>query len=384
MAAHPLVRRVLPALRGDVSAVGGVVRDALAGRPHGDELDLVVEGDAVQEAALLGRALGARVVSHPRFGTAHIELPHGGHIDLVSARTESYAAPGALPDVGPGTLLDDLARRDFTVNAMALGLAGARAGELVDPHGGAGDLAAGILRCVRADAFVEDPSRLVRAVRYASRLGLALAPETERAARGAAPALDPGSSRVAEELRRVLDEDGAPGALEMLASLGVPWVRPGARAAMAALERAAAHPHAPAVPGWALRLGAALDAAALERVALPGWARAVGREGVAGAALAARLASARAPSEVDRLLHRAPPAMAIGALAHGAEAVAGWWASDAEPAVTGADLVGAGVAPGPAIGHALAEVRAAVLDGRVATRDEQLALALRLAREHAA
>ncbi len=95
------MRRVTPVLGGDVSAVGGVVRDAMAGRPHGPELDLVVEGDAVAEAARVGRALGARVTSHPRFGTAHIELPHGGHVDFVSARTETYSAPGALPDSGP-------------------------------------------------------------------------------------------------------------------------------------------------------------------------------------------------------------------------------------------------------------------------------------------
>jgi len=382
VAAHPLVRRVLPALEGEVSAVGGVVRDALIGRPPGEELDLVVEGDAIAAATVLGRALGARVITHPRFGTAHIELPHGGHVDLVSARTESYAAPGALPTVGPGGLLDDLARRDFTVNAMALGLSGARRGALVDPHGGRADLAAGVLRTVRPDAFVEDPSRLVRAARYAARLGLALAPDAEAAARAVAPDLDPGSSRVAEELRRVLHEDGAPGALALLGDLGVPWVRPGAAAAIAALERAAAHPHAPSVPVWAMRLGAAVEPASLERAALPGWARAIAVEGEAGAGLAARLGRPGAPSEIDRLLHSAPPATAIGALAHGAEDVAAWWASDRGASITGADLVRAGVPPGPAIGRALSEVRAAVLDGRVESHEDQLALALRVAGEH--
>ncbi len=383
MEAHPIVRRVLPALEGEVSAVGGVVRDALAGRGPGDELDLVVEGDAVAAATELGRALGARVVTHPRFGTAHIELPHGGHIDLVSARTETYTAPGALPTVGPGDLRDDLARRDFTVNAMALGLSGARRGVLVDPHGGAADLAARVLRSVRADAFTEDPSRLVRGARYAARLGLAPAPETEAAARAVAPGLDPGSSRVAEELRRVLDEDGAPGALELLRELGVPWIRPGAAAAIAALEDAAAHAHAPSVPVWALRLGAAVEPRTLARTALPGWARAIAAEAEAGADLAARLERAGAPSAVDRLLRTAPPATAIGAHVHGAAAVAAWWASDLDASLTGADLVREGVRPGPAIGRALAEVREAVLDGRIGGHDEQLALALRIARERA-
>ncbi|MBJ7457016.1 MAG: CCA tRNA nucleotidyltransferase [Thermoleophilia bacterium] len=381
VAAHPLVERVTPVLTGDVSAVGGVVRDALAGLGHGPDLDLVVEGDAVAEAARIGRALGARVVAHPRFGTAHIELPHGGHVDLVSARTETYAAPGALPTVGPGSLLDDLARRDFTVNAMALGLCGTRAGELIDPHDGAADLAAGLLRAVRADTFVEDPSRLVRAARYAARLDLALAPGTEAAARAVAPVLGLGSARIAEELRRVLDEDGATGALALLRDLGVPWVREGARVAIAALEAAAAHPGAPAVPVWALRLGGGVEADAVAGAALPGWARAIAAEAAAGAGLAERLSQAAAPSEIDRMLRAVPPATAIGALAAGAPAVAGWWASDRAPSVTGADLVRAGVAPGPAIGRALAEVRAALLDGRVDDHDAQLALALRAARE---
>jgi tRNA nucleotidyltransferase (CCA-adding enzyme) len=380
VARHPLVRRVLPALEGEVSAVGGVVRDALLGRAPGEELDLVVEGDAVEAAGRLGRALGARVVTHPRFGTASIELPHGGRVDLVGARTERYAAPGALPTVEPGTLADDLARRDFTVNAMALRLAGARPGELVDPHGGAADLREGVLRSVRADAFAEDPSRLVRAARYAARLGLALAPETEAEARAVAPALDPGSARVAEELRRVFVEDGAPGALALLRRLGVPWIREDARVAIAAIERAAADPRAPHVPAWALRLGAGLDADAVQRAALPGWARAIAAEATAGAETAERLSRAGAPSEIDRLLRGVPPATAVGALASGAEAVAGWWASERAPTVTGADLVRAGVAPGPAIGRALAEVRAAVLDGRVEGHDAELALALRLAR----
>ena len=124
---------------------------------------------------------------------------------------------------------------------------------------------------------------------------------------------------------------------------------------------------------------------AVDGAALPGWGRALAREAAAGAALAERLASAAAPSEVDALLRASPPATALGALAAGAEAVAGWWSGDRdrEAAVRGADLVAAGVPPGPEIGRALAAVRAAVLDGRVGGADEQLAMALRLARGEA-
>ena len=375
-------------LSGEVSAVGGAVRDALLGLPPGPELDLVVEGDAIALAERLGHELGVRVTAHRRFGTATMEIPHCGHLDLVSARRETYAAPGALPTVAPGTIADDLARRDFTVNAMAVGLSGARAGQLLDPHDGLADLEARLIRALRQDAFHEDPSRLVRAARYAARLGFALAPETDAAARATAPALDPASARVGDELRRLLEEPAAAEALALLARLGVTWIAEpdGEEAArrMAAIDAALARPGAPELPVWALRMGEGLAPEAAERAAVPGWARALASELRRGADLARRLGDAATPSEVDRLLRVAPPATAVGALAHGADAVARWWSGDRdrEPAVGGADLVRAGVAPGPAIGRALAEVRAALLDGRVGGPEEQLALALRTAREH--
>jgi tRNA nucleotidyltransferase (CCA-adding enzyme) len=364
------------------------VRDALLGLPHGPELDLVVEGDAIALAQRLGHELGARVIAHPRFGTATIEIPHCGHLDLVTARRETYPAPGALPSVVAGTIADDLARRDFTVNAMALRLSGADAGELLDPHGGLADLEDRLIRALRPDAFREDPSRLVRAARYAARLGFDLAPETEAAARAAAPGLETASARIGDELRRLLEEPTAAAGLGLLARLGVGWVAEpdaGALASrMAAIDAALARPGAPDLPVWPLRMGEGLAAEAADRAALPGWSRALASEVREGADLARRLGAAGAPSDVDRVLRAAPPAAAVGALAHGAEAVAGWWCGDREraPAVRGADLVRAGVAPGPAIGRALAEVRAALLDGRVGGPEEQLALALRAAREH--
>jgi tRNA nucleotidyltransferase (CCA-adding enzyme) len=378
---------VTPHLEGDVSVVGGAVRDALLGRPAGHELDLVVEGDALPLARRLGRALNGRVVAHDRFGTAAVELPHGEEIDVVTARRESYARPGALPDVTPGTLADDLARRDFTINAMARRLSGAGAGALVDPHGGAADARDGIVRALRPDAFAEDPSRLVRAARYAARLGFMLDGETAAAAREAAPDLDLRSARVGDELGRLAAEATAAGALGLLGSLGVPWLagpRDGVlRERFEAIDAALGRPGAPDLPAWPLRLGEALDPESLAGAALPGWARALGAEARAGAALAPRLRPPAAPSEVDRVLRAVPPAAAVGALAAGSEAVATWWARDRdrEPAVRGADLVRAGVPPGPAIGRALAAVRAAVLDGRVGGRDAQLALALRVAGE---
>jgi tRNA nucleotidyltransferase (CCA-adding enzyme) len=363
------------------------VRDVLLGHPPGPDLDLVVEGDALALARRLGRVLGATVTVHERFGTAELELPHGRRVDVAMARRERYPAPGALPDVAPGSLADDLARRDFTVNAMAFRLSGPDAGRLVDPHGGRRDLDDGVLRALRDDAFAEDPSRLTRAARYAARLDLVLEPGTSRAARAAADDLDPGSARVADELRRLLGEPSAPRAVAILAGLGVPWLAlapPAAELALrvAALDDALARTGAPSVPAWALRLGLVADERTLARLAVPAWAAGVAAEARRGPGLAAALTGDPRPSEVDALLAAAPPATAVAALAEGAEPVARWWAEwrDLRPAVGGAELVAAGIRPGPAIGRALRRLRAAVLDGETADREAQLALALEEAR----
>jgi len=373
--AHPLMRHVPPQIAGRAIAVGGVVRDALLGLPPGRDLDLVVEGglDPVPDWS-----------AHDRFGTAIQVFPEGTlHVGMT--RCERYPAPGALPEVEPGTLADDLARRDITVNAMAVPLGGPDAGRLIDPYGGLADLGDGVIRILRRDAFVEDPSRLVRAARYAARLGFAPDDLTDLAAREVAPALDPGSARVAGELRRLLEEENAAAALGLLQRVGVPWIVEDPGRLFAALERATGRPGAPEIPGWALRL-AAVEPEVRQRAAVPGWARAVAQELTDGAALAGELAAEAHPSGVDRLLRSAPPATAVGALIAGAEGVARWWATDRDrqTEVRGSDLVAAGIPPGPAIGRALAAVRAALLDGSIDhDRDVQLDLALRVARGEA-
>ncbi len=360
--------------------VGGAVRDAILGVPHGPDLDLVVEGDAIALARSLGRALGGRVLAHERFGTARVEFAHGRHMDLVTARRETYARPGALPDVTPGTLHDDLARRDFTVNAIAFVLHGDGAGGILDPHDGGADIRAERIRLIREGAFQEDPSRLVRALRYAARLGFRMDAHTEEQAREVAPSVGLGASRVADEATRMLHEDAAPLALAMAEALGLGWPDADARREdrLHALPAALARPGAPAPPAWALRLGLGVAPDAVAASAMPQWARAVAAEVRDGLDLAPRVSSASLPSEVDALLHDRPAAVQVGALVGGAEQVATWWARwrDCAPLVGGADLVAAGVPAGPGIGRALRAVRAAVLDGTVGGRDEQLALAL--------
>lgn len=368
-----------------VSVVGGLVRDALLGHPDRGDIDIVVEGDATAVAARVGVLLNARVMTHGRFGTAVVELPHESWIDLATARRERYERPGALPHVTPGTLADDLARRDFTINAIAARLNGPQDGCIVDPHGGRTDLEAGLVRVLHPGSFHDDPSRVLRAVRYAARLGFSLERSTAEWATEAAATLDHTSARVAEELRRVLNEGQAASALDMAARLGVPWVVDDAsalRCRFATLDDVLALPGAPDIPTWALRLGLAVREDVLDEVAVDKWARGIAQSTAGGPALAARLESISRPSELDRVLHAAAPAAAVAACVHGARSVAEWWQAirDVRAEVSGADLVAAGIEPGPMVGRTLAWLRAGVLDGAVgASHDEQLAASLEYA-----
>src|SRR5918994_4949551 len=150
--------------------VGGAVRDLLLGEARAD-LDVAVEG----EIGSLTEALGGELVEHERFATASVRVG-GLHVDIARARAETYPSPGALPEVRPAPIADDLARRDFTINAMAVPLAGEP--DLIDPHGGLADLREGLMRVLHELSFIDDPTRALRAARYAARLGFGLEPGT--------------------------------------------------------------------------------------------------------------------------------------------------------------------------------------------------------------
>ena len=156
--------------------VGGRVRDLLLERPAAD-LDLVVEGDALELVRALALDQGGEAVVHPRFGTATYR--NGTlRFDLATARTETYSRPGVLPDVRPGPIEEDLARRDFTVNAMALRLSPPDAGTLLDRFGSRQDVEDGLIRVLHDGSFVDDPTRTMRAIRYEQRLGFEIEPST--------------------------------------------------------------------------------------------------------------------------------------------------------------------------------------------------------------
>ncbi len=162
-----------------VYVVGGFVRDLLL-RHENLDMDLVVEGDGIAFAERLGARLGAKVTSHRKFGTALLTLPDGFKMDVATARTEYYEYPAALPTVEHSSIKMDLYRRDFTVNALAVGLNEARYGELLDFFGGQQDLRDRTLRIIHNLSFVEDPTRILRATRFEVRFGLHLSKHAEQ------------------------------------------------------------------------------------------------------------------------------------------------------------------------------------------------------------
>lgn len=167
--------------------VGGLVRDLMLERP-GKDLDLAIEGDGKRFASALADELGGAVQLFPEFLTATVVGPQGEVIDVASTRTEVYERPGALPEVRSGTLREDLFRRDFTVNAMAIRIAPPEAVELLDFFGGLDDLEQRRLAVLHPGSFTDDPTRILRGIRLERSLGFAFDPETHALAQAAGKA----------------------------------------------------------------------------------------------------------------------------------------------------------------------------------------------------
>ncbi len=334
--------------------VGGAVRDLLLGSDRAD-IDVVVEGDVAPLAA----ALGGELREHERFQTATVR-EGDAVVDLASARAESYAEPGALPDVEPAKLEEDLARRDFTINAMAVPLNGEP--QLIDPHGGLEDLRAGLLRVLHAGSFTDDPTRALRAARYAARLGLELEPETGRLLREADLATV-SRDRERAELRRIAAEPDAARALELAGEWGLIEAAAGAAELIDRVREVLADP---AWKGIADPVEAVLLA--------------VGGGGEEAARLAT--ATAEPPSLATKLAgERSGEELAV-ARAMGAE----WldrYASEwrhVRLEIDGDELIAAGIPEGPAIGAGLGAALDAKLDGEISGHDAELEYALERAR----
>jgi tRNA nucleotidyltransferase (CCA-adding enzyme) len=200
--------------------VGGVVRDLLLGRATFD-LDLVAEGDAPRLANLLAERRGGQVVIHRRFGTAKLRCQDLS-IDLATARAETYAHPGALPTVSPGSINDDLLRRDFTINAMAIHLDPDNFGKLVDPFGGEKDLEHKLIRILHEKSFVDDATRMLRAIRYEQRFDFQLETTAEQLLRRDLSMLHTVSGdRVRHELELILKEEQPEKPLQRAGEVGL-------------------------------------------------------------------------------------------------------------------------------------------------------------------
>ncbi len=186
--------------------VGGVVRDLLLERANLD-LDLVVAGDAINLARQLAESTHGKMTAHPRFNTAKLRW-NKWSVDLATARSETYDKPGALPSVKPGSLADDLFRRDFTINAMAIELVPSGWGELIDLFKGRDDLEHKLIRILHERSFIDDSTRIWRGLRYEQRLDFQLEPDTIRLLKRDIPMLDTISGdRIRHELELALKEE---------------------------------------------------------------------------------------------------------------------------------------------------------------------------------
>jgi tRNA nucleotidyltransferase (CCA-adding enzyme) len=358
LAELPALERLRRASGGlEAFLVGGTVRDLLLRRERAD-IDIAVEGAGLEE---LARRLGGASRLHRRFSTATV-CSGGLEFDLAATRSETYPRPGALPRVRPAGLAADLARRDFTVNAMAVPLSAEP--ELIDPHGGLGDLERGELRILHRRSFVDDPTRALRAARYAARYGFTLEPVTAGRLREA-DLSTVSRDRVEAELRKLAAEPRAGKGFSLLAEWGVLELEPGAADLIEAVaELARSDPWAAVVEREEAILAVALG------------------RGVGEARRLAAAAPAR-PSEAVALARPHPGAELALARALGAEwldrYVSAWRRVRLE--IDGDDLLAAGVPEGPAIGRGLAAALRAKLDGEVSGREQELEVALRAARE---
>jgi tRNA nucleotidyltransferase (CCA-adding enzyme) len=361
----------------------------------------VVEGDAAAFSRALAERLGARPIVHELFGTATLTLADAVRVDLASARRETYARPGALPRVEPGaTIPEDLARRDFPIHAMAIEVSPFR--RLMDPFGGRSDLARRQIRFLHPASPFDDPTRVLRAVRYANRLGFRIAPEARRriAAAIAGGAFEAVSGqRLRRELVLIFAEEGRAGAARRLHALGLdraiaPALAQNARGAAGRVRAAEAFARrepsaatswlcyllawmAPSTPREIRQVAERLSLAGKEREAALRWPQARRRLRSGLAALSpSRLRVRLAGLSADEIV--AGAALLEGrdprALARALDPV-----GRARLSISGADLLARGVPRGSAIGRALAATLAAREDGRIGLEDE-LAFALRVAR----
>ena len=364
--------------------VGGSVRDALLGLTPGD-MDLSIVGDAPQFAASFADKGGGVVEAVSQFGTARVGLP-AGRFDLAMSRTETYATPGALPTVKSSGIQEDLSRRDFTINAMAVDLSPSNWGDLVDPHGGFSDTARRRIQILHPGSFRDDPTRIFRAIRYEQRLGFNLDPGALSLMKRDWDYMDLiSAARVRGELEKILGDPlradilAAAEDRDVLAGIDISF-----RVSRAALQAMRRNPDRDILFYLAIATASLTENEALSlvtRLEPPQEWREIILSSPRYRGMSSILRNDNlSPSEVVAVLGEFPLPLLkaqreltgstnqksrldqyLGILRH------------VRPEITGADLLGAGVPQGPEIGIMLDEVLRARMDGRVKTKEEEMA-----------
>ena len=369
--------------------VGGVVRDLLLGQTNLD-LDLVVEGNAIELAQQLARIKQGKITTHPRFNTAKLQW-NKWSIDLATARSETYAKPGALPRVKPGCLSNDLSRRDFTINTMAIEINPSRYGELIDQYGGMDDLKHKLIRVLHEKSFIDDATRIWRGLRYEQRLDFQLEPNTLQLLKRDIPMLDTISGdRIRHELELILKEKYPEKVLCRAEELNVlhrlhPAFKGNGWLAEKFVEaRQLNYPDLPPVGLYLALLAYPLtneeSEQLISRLRLPKTLAQTLRDTISLKTKLQSLANPElTPSSVYRLLH----SYSLTAI------IANSLACDSpvarqninlflnklryvKPAVNGDDLVRMGIAPGPRIKEILHLLHEARLDGKVTSKQGEV------------
>jgi tRNA nucleotidyltransferase (CCA-adding enzyme) len=381
--------------------VGGRVRDLLLGRDSMD-IDVVVVGDGMAVAQALSRQSGGKLTRFHSFGTARVDLNDGRVIDFATARRESYTRPGQLPQVQGGTLQEDLARRDFSINALALALAPDEPGQLIDEFGGVADLDDGLVRILHEGSFIDDATRMLRAVRFQLRFGYRLEAGTEQALAHAVRGgyVDSISgARLRREVRKLYTEAPVKGPLALAETGLLKAIQPGLEARRDALETMATElQRAPSGNGaepWSLVLAA--TAAPLnpqQRWTLRNRLRlsrsrseALMDAGAPWERVRAALSELRSPGERAAVLDSlAPGALRVviatdsGVDANIIVAIRRYLDHDraVAPSLDGAALQAMGCPEGPALGEILRALRVARIDEVIVDRPAEEVLARRL------
>lgn len=388
----PVLARQASILRMPLYLVGGVVRDMLLGRAVND-FDLVVEGDAIRLARSLASLHGGKMTAHSKFGTAKWFLPrslapHGGTheaLDIISARSETYKHPAALPTVRLGSIEDDIRRRDFTINALAIRLDDPHFGEVRDDLNGMEDLQKRIIRVLHSRSFIDDPTRMYRAVRYEKRYQFKIAEDTLGLISEARPLVEKLSAqRIRHEIDLILDEPNAGSMLARLDELELLSVIHPALANFQTSKLASLKSDNPALQNRNARWLLWLMHRSEQEIQLLNerlhFTADLLRILLSGSSLYSNLAalSGLKPSQCVELLE----SYSLGAIeiiyhVLSEEKVRNKFSKylfewrHVKPKTTGHDLKERGIEPGPKYAAILRRLRAAWLDGEVASKEEE-------------